>query len=123
MHSVDALAARLGRVPTAAETWITQQIALDGIDELLRGFLTRSKSRLRSDQPRTFAIRPNDVLRSWLVKVSTEPPVVQRDVRGHADVVLKGTAEQLYLALWNRSDEVQTAGYDLWRRTARITWS
>ena len=123
MHSVDALAARLGRVPTAEETWITQQIALDGIDELLRGFLTRPRSKLRSDAPRTFAVRPSDVRRSWLVKVSTEPPVVQRDVHGHADVVLEGTAEQLYLALWNRSDEVQSAGYDLWRRTARITWS
>ena len=40
-----------------------------------------------------------------------------------ADVVLEGTAEQLYLALWNRSDEVQGQGYDLWRQTAGITWS
>jgi hypothetical protein len=38
-------------------------------------------------------------------------------------VVLEGTAEQLYLALWNRSDEVHGKGYDLWRRTAHVTWS
>ena len=54
--------------------------------------------------------------------VSTEPPVVERgggnhplELRHDADVVLEGTAEQLYLALWNRSDEVQADGYDLWR--------
>ncbi len=38
----------------------------------------------------------------------------------HADVVLEGTAVQLYLALWNRSDELQVDGFDLWRRTARV---
>ncbi len=123
IHSVDALAASLGRMPTADETWITQQIALDGIDELLLGFLTRKRATLRSDEPITFAVRPRDVRRSWLVRVSSDPPVVERDVRGHADVVLKGTAEQLYLALWNRSDEIQVKGYDLWRRTAHVTWA
>jgi uncharacterized protein (TIGR03083 family) len=130
IHSVDALAARLGRPPTADETWVTQQVALDGIDELLRGFMTRSRVELRSPEPLTFAIRPSDVSRSWLVRVSDEPPVVElgagrdrRWRRDDSDVVLEGTAEQLYLALWNRSDEVTDKGYDLWRRTARVTWA
>jgi uncharacterized protein (TIGR03083 family) len=129
IHSVDALAASLGRMPTAKETWVTRQVALDGIDELLLGFMTRSKSKLRSDKPLTFAIRPSDVTRSWLVRVSTETPVVERGAGRHqrfrpdADAVLEGTAEQLYLALWNRSDEIDSDGYDLWRRTAHITWS
>jgi uncharacterized protein (TIGR03083 family) len=130
IHSVDALASTLGRLPTAEETWISQQIALDGIDELLLGFMTRSKAKLRSEKPLTFAIRPEDVRRSWLVRVSDEPPVVERGAGRHhrwrrsdADVILEGTAEQLYLALWNRSDEVRGEGYDLWRRTAHVTWS
>src|SRR4051812_41953472 len=129
MHSVDALAARLGRVPTAEETWVTQQVALDGIDELLTGFLTRPKSTLRSAEPVSLAIRPNDVTRSWLVHVSDEPPVVERDAgrkrrwRRDASLPIEGTAEQLYLALWNRSDEVRGQGYDLWHRPARISWS
>jgi uncharacterized protein (TIGR03083 family) len=123
VHSVDALAARLGRVPRADETWVTREMALDGIDELLVGFLTRRKSRLRSDEPVTFGVRPNDVRRSWLVRVSTEAPVVERDVQNHADVVLEASAETLYLALWNRSDEIKTDGFDLWRRTARVTWA
>ena len=123
IHAVDALAARLGRVPTAEETWVTRDMAVDGIDELVVGFLTRDRSRLRSDQPVTFSIRPHDVRRSWLVHVSSEPAVVERDDNGPADVVLEGSAEQLYLALWNRSDEVQVEGFDLWRETARVTWS
>jgi uncharacterized protein (TIGR03083 family) len=130
IHSVDAMAAKLGRMPTADETWVTQQIALDGIDELLTGFLTREKSGLRSEKPISFSIRPNDVRRSWKVSVSAEPPVVERGggnhklkLRHEADVVLEGTAEQLYLALWNRSEEIQTDGYDLWRRTANVTWA
>jgi hypothetical protein len=131
IHSVDALAARLGRLPTAEETWVTQQVALDGIDELLTGFMTRSKSKLRSDKPISLSIRPSDVSRSWLVQVSSEPPVVERGAgrqrgwrRGDdADLVLEGTAEQLYLALWNRSDEVKGEGYELWHRTAQVTWA
>ncbi len=130
IHSVDALAARLGRTPTADETWVTQQVALDGIDELLTGFMTRPKSTLRSDEPVTLSIRPNDVERSWLVRVGDEPPVVERSAgrqrrwnRDDADMTLEGTGEQLYLALWNRSDEVTGRGYDLWRRTARVSWS
>jgi uncharacterized protein (TIGR03083 family) len=130
IHSVDALAAKLGRTPTADETWVTQQVALDGIDELLTGFMTRPRSTLRTDEPVSIAIRPNDVDSSWLVRVSDEPPVVERGAGGHrrlrrddADLVLEGTAEQLYLALWNRSDEVTGEGYDLWRRTAKIGWA
>ncbi len=91
--------------------------------------MTRPKSTLRSDKPLSLAVRPNDVDRSWLVRVSDGP---RRRARGRsatsfrrddADVVLEGTAEQLYLALWNRSDEVQGEGFELWRRTAQVTWA
>jgi uncharacterized protein (TIGR03083 family) len=123
IHSVDALAASLGRVPTAEDTWITRQLALDGIDELLTGFLTRRKSRLRSQRPITIDFRPSDVDASWLVHVSAEPAVVERNHRGHADVVLEGPAEVLYLAAWNRTDEVSVEGFEIWRELAGVTWS
>lgn len=123
IHSVDALSAALGRVPNADDTWVTRQIALDGIDELLTGFLTRESSHLRSEDPISFAFRPTDVDRSWLVQVGSEVPVVQRNHHGHADVVLEAPAEVLYLAVWNRTDEVVVEGFDLWRDLARVTWT
>ena len=43
IHAVDALGARLGRPPRADETWIRPAVALDGIDELLVGFVTRRR--------------------------------------------------------------------------------
>lgn len=120
IHAVDALAAALGRFPSAADTGITREIAIDGIDELERGFVTRSRSPLRSETPVSFSIRPTDVHDSWQVQVSSEPAVSTRGKHQHADVVLEGTAVQLYLALWNRTEEVQPDGFDLWRRSARI---
>ena len=123
IHSVDAQAAALGRMPRAEDTWVTRKMALDGIDELLRGFLTRSRSPLRSEKPVRFRIRPTDVEGSWLVHVSKDPPVVEHDRRGRADVVLKAPAEVLYLALWNRTDELTAEGFELWRELARVTWS
>ena len=123
IHSVDAQGAQLGRFPRAADTEITRQIALDGIDELLNGFLTRGRSSLRSEKPVRLAIKPNDVGRSWLVHVSAEPPVVEQDNHDRADLVLEGPAETLYLALWNRTDELQGEAYDFWRDTAQVSWS
>jgi uncharacterized protein (TIGR03083 family) len=123
IHAVDAQSAALGRMPTAADTEITRQIALDGIDELLTGFLTRESSPLRSQTPIRFAFRPSDVNRSWLVHVGPDAPVVERNHRGHADVVLKAPAEVLYLAVWNRTDELTTEGFEIWRDLAKVTWS
>jgi len=123
IHSVDAQSAALGRFPRAADTEITRQIALDGIDELLNGFLTRGKSSLRSEKPLRLAIRPSDLTRSWLVHVSGEPPVVEQDSDERADLVLEAPAETLYLALWNRTDEVRGKAYDFWRSTATVSWA
>jgi len=122
IHSVDALAASLGRMPRAADTEITRGIALDGIDELLSGFHTRTRPRLRRESPVTLAIRPTDVDRSWLVHVSTEPAVVEQDSHDHADVVLEAPAEVLYLALWNRTDEFTADGFEMWRDLAGVIW-
>lgn len=134
IHAVDALSAALGRYPKAEDTWISPVLAVDGIDELLTGFITRPKSRLRSEEPMTIAVRPTDSDRSWLVRVSEEPAVSIRASSlgptrpagdaGDADVVLTGPAVALYLTLWNRSDEVTPEGdWGLWTDNARITWS
>jgi uncharacterized protein (TIGR03083 family) len=122
IHAVDALAASLGRPARADDTWISREIALDGIDELLTGFVTRGSSKLRAETPTSIAVRPHDASMRWTVHVSTEPAVTERKDTHDADVELEGSAVALYLALWNRSEEIQADGFDLWRSTARVTW-
>lgn len=124
IHAVDALAADLGRYPRSADTWIARDLALDGIDELLTGFLPRPRSRLRTSEPTTVAVLPDDSDEHWLVSVSGRPPVTRRGAGDHeADVVLRGSAVALYLTLWNRSDEVTADGFDLWADAAGVSWS
>lgn len=139
MHAVDALSAHLGRRPLAADLehdgWLTTEVACDGIDELLTGFLPRPKSRLRSEEPMTIAVLPDDADLAWTVEVSDRPPRTTRhrpaDLAGHdADVELRGSCRALYLTLWNRSDEVAPHdtrdgedAWDVWRTGASITWT
>ncbi|HET7433049.1 MAG TPA: maleylpyruvate isomerase family mycothiol-dependent enzyme [Nocardioides sp.] len=127
IHAVDALAADLDRHPRAADTWIGRDLALDGIDELLTGFLPRPRSRLRSDEPLTVAVLPDDADdadQRWLVTLTQRPPVTERGAGdATADVILRGPAVALYLSLWNRSDEVTAGSFDdLWASDARIGW-
>lgn len=123
MHAVDALSAALGRYPKAVDTWIDRDVAVDGIDELLTGFLPRPRSQLRADEPLTIAVLPEDSEQCWLVAVSSQAPVTARGLGDEdADVVLRGTAVALYLTLWNRSDEVSDDSLQLWAEQARVTW-
>ena len=124
IHSVDAQSAALGRMPHAEDTEVTREVSLDGIDELLRGFHTRKRSGLRSDTP----IRPRhppDRRRPVLARArsATSRPSSTRTAAGTPTSCIEGPAEALYLALWNRTDEVTGEGYDFWRRTARVSWS
>lgn len=122
MHAVDALSAVLGRSPRAEETWIERNLALDGIDELLTGFLPRPQSRLRRRPPVSVAVRPDDAEEGWLVHLSDEVPVSERNRHGDADHVLEAPAVALYLALWNRSDEVAYEELGFWREGAQVRW-
>ncbi|MDO7868284.1 maleylpyruvate isomerase N-terminal domain-containing protein [Nocardioides jiangxiensis] len=132
IHAIDAMAASLGVAPAAGETWIRPETALDGVDELLCGFLPRSKSRLRSPTPLSFAVRPHEGDRGWLVQVTDEPAVTTVLARDDAsldaaDVTVDGSAVELYLQLWNRSAAPGAGdpgdGMALWREKARITWA
>jgi hypothetical protein len=120
---VDALSAELGRYPTADDTRIEPELAVDGIDELLTGFLPRPFSRLWSEEPMTIAVLPEDAEQRWLVALSSQQPVTARGLGDdEADVVLRGSAVALYLTLWNRSDEVRDERLALWAEGARVTW-
>jgi uncharacterized protein (TIGR03083 family) len=122
MHAVDALAATLGRAPQAHEVWVDPVLAGDGIDELLGGFLTRPRSRLRCDEDALLVVRPDDLADWWEVAMGPRPAVVTRRMTGEpphdADWELTGTAVELYLRLWNRLDPPEE-----WRRLTAVTWS
>lgn len=127
MHAVDAMAARLGRPPTAAETWIRPALAADGLDELLTGFLPRKTSAVRSADPLTVVVRPTDVEQAWTLQIGPDPVVTTRQATEPADVLLTGTATALYLALWNRGEEIEVTGRTqwlaTWREQMRVVWS
>src|SRR2546430_2187621 len=126
-HSVDAISARLGRWPTASEVDIDPILAADGIDELLSGFITRGRGRLRSAEPYSILVRTDDTAHAWTVRVSDGPIVTIPGDAEPSDVVFSGTAVQLYLGLWNRADEMTVTGrsdvVDDWRAQVRIRWS
>lgn len=107
VHRYDAEAARGG---TASP--IEPDFAVDGIDELLRGFHARPRSRVRTDEPRLLRVRavnagPDAV---WTVRLTAEPPVTVRDAADEADAELSGPADRLYLALWNREPVPNVSG-------------
>lgn len=130
IHAIDALSAALGRYPVAGDvTWISTEVALDGIDELLGGFLPRPVTRLRSEAGQRIAVRPDEGNGGWLVELSAAPPVTTRftGAAPEADIDLTGSAVALYLTLWNRSDEATPAagpggGWDEWRDSAQVVW-
>jgi len=127
IHRVDLLAAQLGRIPSTAEAGVGPAVAVDGIDELLIGFIQRRSSRLRNSEPFRVIIAPSDVEVAWTVAVSDDPPIVTPGTDRKANSVLSGTAAALYLGLWNRGDDIaETGSVDAlgqWRERVRISWS
>jgi uncharacterized protein (TIGR03083 family) len=102
--------------------------AADGLDELLLGFASRRKGRLRADPPRSFALHATDFDADWLVRVQPDRIEVS-DRPGDADWSVAGPASDLYLLLWNRrgTDGLEVAGdpslLRLWRTSVRVRWS
>ncbi|MGI5424021.1 maleylpyruvate isomerase family mycothiol-dependent enzyme [Streptomyces sp. CA-179760] len=119
VHRIDAESARGG-----APTPVAPDFATDGIDELLRGFHARSRSRVRTPEPRVLRVRTDDTGAVWTVRLSSEPPVTTRGATGEAECELSGPAEQLYLALWNRAPLPKATGDQalatLWRETSGV---
>lgn len=124
VHAVDAVAAALGRFPVAAETAVEADVALDGIDELLTGFLTRGRSKLADLAPLTLGIHPTDSDRGWTLHVAETTTALRR--RTASDATFSGSAAQLYLGLWNRGDEIvcdeRPDILTAWRRSSRVRW-
>jgi uncharacterized protein (TIGR03083 family) len=125
VHRFDAQSARGDSPDTVAPGF-----AADGIDELLRGFHARAKSRLRSDRPRVLRVRATDVENAvWTMRLSPDPATAVRGGDGDADAdcEVAGPAAQVYLSLWNRLPFPEVTGdraiADLWREKSAVTWS
>ncbi|MEU2053107.1 maleylpyruvate isomerase family mycothiol-dependent enzyme [Streptomyces bungoensis] len=124
VHRHDAEAARGGTVSP-----IAPDFAVDGVDELLRGFHARPRSRVRTEEPRVLRIRAVDggTDAVWTVRLSDQPPVTSRGESGDpedAEAELAGPAGELYLALWNRGPVPSVTGdrslAALWRERSGI---
>ncbi len=130
VHRMDAESA----VAPADHTPVGTDFALDGIDELLTGFHTNPRSKVRTLLPRTLLVQATDAPgagRGWLMRLSQDIPGVERVTDGwdgpaDADCTISGPAAVLYRALWNRSGYEglkvtgDTALADLWRRSSGI---
>lgn len=121
VHRVDAEAARGGTHSALAPAF-----AADGVDELLRGFHARPGSRVRSARPRVLRVRATDLDDAvWTVRLSSESPATVVGALGDADCEVSGTAEELYLALWNRAPFPAVTGdgslAGLWRAHSAVT--
>ena len=107
--------------------------AADGVDEFLVGFVSRKRTKLHTPEPRSLLIAPIDSPQRWLLTISEAPPSATRlDPEAElpaADCVVTGTAHDLVLALWNRSDltPFTIAGdrsvFELVRDSIHIRWS
>jgi uncharacterized protein (TIGR03083 family) len=126
VHRVDAESA-LG-VCTA----LAPDVALDGIDEFLTGFLPRARTPLHSDRPLSLLIAPEFSDRRWTVAISQDLPVNMRgacEADSPADCIVSGLASDIYLALWNRVplDVVKIEGdagvIEQLRTHVQIRWS
>jgi len=69
VHMVDARSATLRRPPDAGDVDIEPALAADGIDELLRGFLTRGRCELYGGRDETFVVVARDVGRRWVLHI------------------------------------------------------
>lgn len=138
VHATDALAAVLGRRPRSDEADVAADLALDGLDELLTGFVTRGRHALcTAVAPARVAVVPHPAEAgdagplAWLLDVTPDGIVTSRTTpeeaeAAGADGVFRGSPAQLYLGLWNRGDEVTEDGgrglLAAWSGNVKVSW-
>ncbi len=104
IHAVDAMTARLGRLPSEQELWFGDDLALDGIDELLLGFLPRRKTRLRFQEVATVVVAPDNTTRTWTIDAGPDHARASVGSSATPELVIGGSPRRVYLALWNRGE-------------------
>jgi len=111
----------------AGMTPFPPRFAVDGVDEMLFGFLGRPTVELRADAPRTLHLHATDTEAEWLVRLD-EVVEVRRE-HAPADCTVSAPASDLYLLLWNRRTpegldvEGDASVLSFWRQTVKVEWS
>lgn len=127
MHALDAVSAEAHRSLTTDDLWLDDDLALDGVDELLVGFWQRRKGGPRAESP-THTLVESTTGDRWLVEAGPERARTRRlgaDETAPEDAAhLRGTPGDLYLALWNRGGRVDDPEGVLagWHETGAIRW-
>jgi uncharacterized protein (TIGR03083 family) len=120
VHRADA------QSPTGRITPFEPAVAVDGIEELLFGFLGRPGGEA-IDPPRSLSLQATDTQGEWLVRLEDGIQVSREG--GRADCSVRATASDLHLLLWNRrtADGLDVEGdrsvLAFWRGAVQITWS
>lgn len=103
-----------------------EAFAADMLDELLAGFAPRP-GKVAVDDTRTIHVHASDVDEHWCLTLEPHGITTSRMV-GDADLTVRATATELYLAFWNRTADTTLeldgdAGLmDTWRQTCRVRW-
>lgn len=128
VHRVDAELA-VGAQVTA----MPAELAVDGLDELLLGFMARRSRRPApgSAAAGTIALLAADRPDRWRVELSLDGMKTSRwEEEGAApDLTLRGSASDLYYLMWNRRSPsgLDLTGreelLELWAQQARVRWS
>ncbi|MEU2117691.1 maleylpyruvate isomerase family mycothiol-dependent enzyme [Streptomyces sp. NPDC016459] len=88
-------------------------VAADGIDELLRGFRGRDRSRVRTPGPRTMRVRTTDTGDVWTVRLSPTEPRAEREGRSVVGAgAAGGVAAEAVIATGSGSVAASAAGSD-----------
>ncbi|MQA79079.1 MAG: maleylpyruvate isomerase family mycothiol-dependent enzyme [Streptosporangiales bacterium] len=118
VHRVDV------ELVSGAVTTIDPDLAVDGIDEVLHGMLPH-RNRPRADPPLTLALLATDTGTGWHVTIG-EDSLTTKAATADASCTVRGTADDLYLLVWNRPTahplavEGDEQVLDLWRAKATI---
>ena len=101
VHRVDAQTARSPEA-RGGET-LAAAFAADGVDELVCGFAYRYRQHLRTDTPRTLALRATDTGHRWWIAIGPNEPTFGRGpAPTAADTEVHALSGELLLLLWNR---------------------
>jgi len=121
IHRFDAEAA------AGSGSGFDRTFAADGLDELLSAMTTERRLDVPVAHPQTMAVHATDTDERWLVTLASNVATTVRS-DGSADVVVTAAASDLYLNMWNRTDDetVSLTGdhevLDAWHRNFRARW-